>query len=123
MDGFDCIREQTGMSTTTYCIPEGVLTSFIRDGDRFDVHTDHVMSIRVVTNENGDVVLRREFDAWGGELAGSFDNVPGGFNYGFVGALGVRYDAATGLHYMRARWYDSELGRFISRDPIGLMGG
>ena len=24
---------------------------------------------------------------------------------------------------MRARWYDSGLGRFISRDPIGLRGG
>ncbi len=39
------------------------------------------------------------------------------------GSLGVRYDSATGLHYMRARWYDSGLGRFISRDPIGLRGG
>ena len=122
-DGFDCIREQTGMSTTTYCIPQGQLLSFIRDGDRFDVHTDHVGSIRMVTDDNGDVVLRREFSAWGGELAGSFDNVPGGFPYGFVGGLGVRYDSATGLHYMRARWYDSSTQRFISRDPIGVQGG
>lgn len=96
-DGFDCVREQTGMSTTTYCIPEGVLTSFIRDGDRFDVHTDAIQSIRMVTDENGDVVLRREFDAWGGELAGSFDSVPGGFDYGFVGAAGCRKDPASGL--------------------------
>lgn len=34
------------------------------------------------------------------------------------GALGVRFDSATGLHYMRARWYDSGLGWFISRDPL-----
>ena len=25
--------------------------------------------------------------------------------------------------YMRARYYDSELGRFINQDPIGLRGG
>ena len=122
-DEFDCIREQTGMSTTTYCIPEGVLTSFIRDGDRFDVHTDHVMSVRMVTDENGDVVLRREYAAWGGELAGNFDNVPGGFHYGFVGGLGCRQDPTAGLVYMRARWFDPQLQRFISRDPIGLNGG
>ncbi len=40
----------------------------------------------------------------------------------FVGALGVMADA-TGLHYMRARHYDSQTGRFTARDPIGLAGG
>lgn len=39
------------------------------------------------------------------------------------GSLGVRFDAATGLHYMRARWYDPTIQRIISRDPIGLEGG
>jgi len=33
------------------------------------------------------------------------------------------YDAETGLYYFRARYYDPELGRFISEDPIGLDGG
>ena len=32
-------------------------------------------------------------------------------------------DAKTGLYYVRARWYDPFLGRFISEDPIGLEGG
>ena len=122
-DGFDCIRETTGMSTTTYCISEGVLTSFIRDGDRYDVHLDALMSVRLVTDENGDVVLRREFDAWGNELPGSFDSVPGGVAYGFVGGLGCRQDPTAGIEYMRARWYSASLQRFISRDPIGLEGG
>lgn len=122
-DGWECVREVAGSSITTYCIPEGQLLSFIRDGERFDCHCDALLSIRMVTDESGDVVLRREFDAWGNELAGSFDSVPGGMPYGFVGALGVRYDSTTGLHYMRQRWYDSSLGRFISRDPVGLRGG
>lgn len=29
----------------------------------------------------------------------------------------------TGLHYYRARFYDAQLGRFISEDPIGFRGG
>ena len=29
----------------------------------------------------------------------------------------------TGLLYYRTRFYDSQLGRFISEDPIGLSGG
>ncbi|MBK8812778.1 MAG: RHS repeat-associated core domain-containing protein [Acidobacteria bacterium] len=33
------------------------------------------------------------------------------------------YDDFTGLHYYRARWYDGNLGPFISEDPIGFAGG
>lgn len=32
-------------------------------------------------------------------------------------------DGTTGLYYVRARWYDPFLGRFMSEDPIGLAGG
>ena len=32
-------------------------------------------------------------------------------------------DAATGLYYVRNRWYDPHMGRFVSEDPIGLAGG
>ena len=32
-------------------------------------------------------------------------------------------DESTGLHYNTFRYYDPELGRFISQDPIGLAGG
>lgn len=33
------------------------------------------------------------------------------------------YDATSGLYYMRARYYDPEVGRFISEDPLGLADG
>ena len=32
-------------------------------------------------------------------------------------------DAETGLYYNRFRYYDPELGRYLSEDPIGLRGG
>ncbi|MDP9347964.1 MAG: hypothetical protein M3P24_02265, partial [Gemmatimonadota bacterium] len=32
-------------------------------------------------------------------------------------------DAEAGLYYIRNRWYDPELARFVSEDPIGLEGG
>ena len=122
-DNWGILRETTGLSTTTYCNPEGELLSFIRDGDRYDVHLDPLLSVRMVTDDNGDVVLRREFDGWGVELASSFDNVPGGFDFGFVGGYGCRKDASTGLIYMRARHYDPTLQRFISRDPLRNTAG
>jgi RHS repeat-associated protein len=36
---------------------------------------------------------------------------------------GQYFDAETGLHYNRYRYYDPDCGRFISQDPIGLRGG
>ena len=36
---------------------------------------------------------------------------------------GAEYDQETGLYYMRARYYDPALGRFLSEDPIGIDGG
>ena len=36
---------------------------------------------------------------------------------------GQYHDHETGLHYNRYRYYDPEVGRFISQDPIGLAGG
>ncbi len=34
-----------------------------------------------------------------------------------------RKDQETGLHYNRYRYYSPYVGRFISKDPIGLLGG
>ena len=36
---------------------------------------------------------------------------------------GQFYDGETGLHYNWFRYYDNDMGMFIQRDPIGLMGG
>ena len=36
---------------------------------------------------------------------------------------GREYDEATKLYNFRARWYDPETGRWISKDPIGIAGG
>ena len=36
---------------------------------------------------------------------------------GFVGGLGHVSDTETGLIYMRARYYDPSMGRFVSQDP------
>jgi len=40
--------------------------------------------------------------------------------YGYTGR---EHDRETGLRYYRARYYDGEVGRFISIDPISFLGG
>ncbi len=64
-----------------------------------------------LTLEDGSVDSRYIYDAFGNQLDSSADINP--FRY-----CGEYYDAETGLIYLRARYYDSANGRFISEDPI-----
>ena len=43
-----------------------------------------------------------------------------GTTFGFQGQ---RYDAETGLYYMKMRYYDPKTGRFLQPDPIGYGDG
>jgi RHS repeat-associated protein len=40
----------------------------------------------------------------------------------YAGQVGIQAEG-NNLYYMRARYYDANLGRFISEDPIGHNGG
>ena len=110
------------LETTKYYAPQGEVHSFERDGELYFLHGDGLSSTQMVTDSNGVEKARIVYGAWGEELS-VVDNVPGGLDCRFVGGLGVRTDLTTGLVYMRNRWYDSTLQRFISRDPIGYAGG
>jgi RHS repeat-associated protein len=79
-------------------------------------HADGLGSTRMLTNASGSITDRYNYDAYGVLLthAGTDSN-------SFLFA-GEQRDAATGLDYLRARYYDPNLGRFISKDPFsGFM--
>ncbi len=61
------------------------------------------------------VTATRSYDVYGGLRSSSGS----GGNHKFCGQLGHTADADTGLIYMRARYYDPTIGRFISEDPSG----
>ena len=86
-----------------------------------------IASVRyLVQDETGNVIgllngttldQQVAYDDWGmPSITGSTDN-----RLLFKGLLWE--SNATGMHYMRARWYDPELGRFASEDPCGLADG
>jgi len=64
-----------------------------------------------------------------GELAWTARKGTWGEGFNAVGAsggepaLGQWYDAESGLHYNFFRYYDPDVGRFLSPDPIDLLGG
>jgi RHS repeat-associated protein len=78
---------------------------------KYFYHTDQLGSIKAVTDQTGQVVRKTDYYAFGTQFdqEGGFDE-----DHGFTGK---EYDSAIGLYYYNARWYDPELGRFISADP------
>ena len=82
---------------------------------------DHLGTPIAAHNAKGEAVWTAEYEAWGRirQETVSDDpkaNVPFRFQ-------GQYYDEESGLHYNRFRYYDPEIGRFVSQDPIGLQGG
>lgn len=73
------------------------------------IHTDGLGSVAVVTDEQRNIVERREYEPYGATLAAVKDGP------GFTGHVS---DAQTGLSYMQQRYYDPGLGRFLSVDPV-----
>ncbi|MEO1005699.1 MAG: RHS repeat-associated core domain-containing protein, partial [Cyanobacteria bacterium J06638_38] len=72
-----------------------------------------------LTDGSGGVVNSYFYSPFGKDIAET-EAVVNPFE--FVGQFGVA-EEANGLDFMRARFYDSDTGRFISLDPIGLEGG
>ena len=75
-------------------------------------HTDHLGSTVLVTDELGQTVWSSEYTPFG-----QITKDDPGFNKA-IKFTGKDLDLETGLYYFNARWYDSDIGRFISEDPI-----
>jgi RHS repeat-associated protein len=78
---------------------------------------DHLGSIREMTDGNVSLQARYDYDLWGRQMkmAGSMDA-----DFGYAGYYQHK---ATGLNFATYRAYDSNLARWINRDPIAEQGG
>ncbi len=98
-------------------------------------HCDHLGTPQELTDAQGNIVWAGSYKAWGkvrkvqrfeSRIVGNtvqhiaVDDEPVAQNIRFQGQY---EDEETGLHYNRFRYYDPDAARYISQDPIGLMGG
>jgi RHS repeat-associated protein len=72
---------------------------------------DQLGSLRLLTDANGQATLQQSYDPFGNVLASSGSTLT---TYGYTGEL----RDASGLTYLRARYYNPATGSFTSRDPF-----
>jgi len=117
--GMDILQEAVAAATYRYVHGPGIDEPLARIDAATNAveyyHADGLGSVVRTTNSAGAVVSSRQYDAWGNpEFAADQAD------FAFTGR---EWDPETGLHYYRARYYDSRIGRFLSEDPIGFGGG
>lgn len=95
-------------------VPDAAIIS----GKQYRILSDPNGSVRlVVLSSTGAIAQKLDYDEFGNVL---FDSNPGFQPFGFAGGL---VDPDTKLVHFGAREYEPQVGRWISKDPIGFNGG
>ena len=98
--------------------PTGLLTSNLHPDVKREAlitswaHKDHLASNRLVSfMAGGQPTSRHDYGPFGNPLTSNGSTVLNGKAY-----INERFDAETGLQYLHARYYDPNLGRFLTPD-------
>jgi len=98
---------------------------------------DQIGTPQELTNEEGKIVWAADYKVWGDATVRKTGTDDAPVRYDTHGRRilppaanieqpfrfqGQQFDEETGLHYNRFRYYDPGCGRFVSQDPIGLVG-
>jgi RHS repeat-associated protein len=117
-DGQDVVADKVGANVATDYLNGAGIDDKLRQsatstGSLYFLQ-DHLGSTNALTSAGGGVVERQSYEAFGNHNPSELTR----YTY-----TGREDDAATGLMYYRARWYDGQQGRFVTEDPIGIKGG
>jgi RHS repeat-associated protein len=100
----------SGHIVASYTYGLGLISQRRNGVDSFYI-SDALGSTRALTNSQGVVTDRYTYDAFG-QLTSSTGTTVNSFLY-----TGEQKDEAAGMYYLRARYYDPAVGRFLTSDP------
>jgi RHS repeat-associated protein len=123
--GLRLLREETPGQSSLYLYEPGSYAPLARvdqaeGGEQtlYYFHTDQIGTPLEMTDREGRIVWQAAYKAWGALERLEVNEVEQNLRF-----QGQYFDDETGLHYNTFRYYDPEVGRFITQDPIGLVGG
>jgi len=114
-----CETNPSGTITAYYVYGLGLISK-LEASNAYFYQYDGIGSTVAITDKTGAVKNKYAYDSFGNLATNSTEIVVNPFKY--VGRFGVQTDAPD-LLYMRARYYNPSIGRFLNKDPIGFAGG
>ncbi|MCX7568896.1 DNRLRE domain-containing protein [Tumebacillus sp. DT12] len=93
---------------------EGNPVTMTKGGQTYYYHVNGHGDVTGLTDAAGNVVAEYRYDAWGNILSQS-GAMASANPYRYAG---YRYEEATKMYYLLARYYDPNTGRFITRDTF-----
>ena len=114
-DGLDTVAEYNGSNQLqrTYVTPGlDQNLSLTASGNTYYYLSDALGSIRQVLDADQSTQNSYDYEAFGSVYGSPTENVTQPFRF-----TGREWDGESGLHYYRARNYEAQRGRFVSRDP------
>lgn len=110
--------DSNGIITWVFEADSFVPTAKLRGNKKYSILTDHLGTPTQVYGEEGETIWQGSLDSFGRlrDDKGERGSCP--FRY-----QGQYEDVETGLYYNRFRYFDPEEGRYVSKDPIGLLSG
>lgn len=85
----------------------------------YSYHYNTIGSTIAITDQNQTIQNAYSYDPFG-KITNQSEAELQPFKY--VGQYGVMTEP-NGFYYMKARYYDPQVGRFVSEDPLGFAGG
>ncbi|MBF0522507.1 MAG: hypothetical protein HQL24_05555 [Candidatus Omnitrophica bacterium] len=104
-------KNSDGKATKHIFAGSSKVCSIESTGNKYYIHSDHLGSSSVITDQNGQQTAHYEYSPYGVVVQSEGADAT---NYKFTG----KELDNTGLYFYGARYYNPELGRFVTADTI-----
>ena len=122
--GGKLVRESYGSTILDFIYyPDGTPLAMRYSADGGDSYSTYYYVLNThgeiiqLVHPYGDIVAEYQYDAWGNILSASGSRA----EINPLRYRGYYYDSETGFYYVSSRYYDPEIGRFLSPDSTDIL--
>ena len=116
------VKQSDGTNTLEFVYDNSGLSGVKHNDKEYIYSKDIQGNIIGILDKSGKEVVQYKYDAWGGIRTEVKDE-----NHALIAELNpfryrsYYYDTETNLYYLNTRYYDPEVGRFISQDDVSYL--